>query len=83
MRIEDIDPNFKLPDNMPEGIEFKNVWEEPFQIYGIADNGKGDAGSNEAGLQKVAQSIVAVKDGKVFEFFALGINIKIAKTLHR
>lgn len=42
MRIEDIDPNFKLPDNMPEGIEFKNVWEDPFQIYGIADNGKGD-----------------------------------------
>jgi len=42
MRISDIDPNFRLSDKIPTDTKFRSVWEEPFRIYGIADNEKGD-----------------------------------------
>jgi len=42
MRISDIDPNFRLSDKIPADTKFRSVWEEPFRIYGIADNEKGD-----------------------------------------
>ena len=42
MRISDIDPNFRLSDKIPAETKFRSVWEDPFRIYGIADNGKGD-----------------------------------------
>ena len=42
MRISDIDPNFRLSENIPAETKFRSVWEEPFRIYGIASNAKGD-----------------------------------------
>ena len=42
MRIADIDPNFRLSDKIPAEAKFRSVWEEPFRIYGIASNAKGD-----------------------------------------
>ena len=42
VRISDIDPNFRLSDKIPADTKFRSVWEEPFRIYGIADNEKGD-----------------------------------------
>jgi len=42
VRISDIDPNFRLSDKIPTDTKFRSVWEDPFRIYGIADNEKGD-----------------------------------------
>ena len=42
VRISDIDPNFRLSDKIPADTKFRSVWEDPFRIYGIADNEKGD-----------------------------------------
>ena len=42
MRISDIDPNFRLSNDVPVDMKFRSVWESPFQIYGIAENGTGD-----------------------------------------
>ena len=42
MRISDIDPNFRLSSDVPADMKFRSVWESPFRIYGIAENGTGD-----------------------------------------
>jgi len=42
MRISDIDPNFRLSSGVPADMQFHSVWEPTFQIYGIAENEKGD-----------------------------------------
>lgn len=42
MQISDIDPNFRLSEKIPADTKFRSVWEEPFRIYGIAENGTGD-----------------------------------------
>ena len=41
MKLSDIDPNFKLDTKIPETFVFRDVWETPCRIYGLADNGKG------------------------------------------
>ena len=63
MRISDIDPNFRLSTNIPADVNFRNVWEPPFQIYGIAENDTGDfcrlprqmLDSCSAGIQRLAE----------------------------
>lgn len=37
-KIEELDQNFKMPKNMPEDIVFYDVWEKPFEIYGLVPN---------------------------------------------
>lgn len=39
--IAELDPNFKLPETIPEGMIFHSPFDEPFKLYGLADNAKG------------------------------------------
>ena len=39
--ISDIDPNFKLPEGIPEGMSFHDPFDAPFSIWGIAPNNRG------------------------------------------
>ncbi len=41
MLLSDIDPNFRLDEKIPGDTVFRDVWEEPFRIWGLAPNGKG------------------------------------------
>ena len=41
MLLSDIDSNFKVDEKIPENTVFRDVWEEPFKIWGLAPNGKG------------------------------------------
>lgn len=39
--ITDIDPNFKLPESIPDGMRFYEPYDAPFSIYGVAPNKRG------------------------------------------
>lgn len=39
--IADIDPNFKLPETIPDGMTFYEPYEPPFSLFGIAPNKHG------------------------------------------
>ena len=39
--ITEIDPNFKLPESIPDDIRFLDAREEPFSIWGLAPNKQG------------------------------------------
>ncbi|MBP3647339.1 MAG: hypothetical protein J6K55_13065 [Clostridia bacterium] len=39
--ITEIDPNFKLPESVPAGIQFLDPREAPFSIWGLAPNDQG------------------------------------------
>ena len=39
--ISDIDPNFKLPEAIPQGMRFYEPYDAPFSLYGIAQNDRG------------------------------------------
>ena len=39
--IADIDPNFRVPDTIPQDLAFAPVDEEPFSLWGLAPNRKG------------------------------------------
>ena len=39
--ISDIDPNFRLPESIPDGMCFHEPYDAPFSLYGIAKNPRG------------------------------------------
>lgn len=39
--ITDIDPNFRLPESIPDGMCFYEPYDAPFSIYGVAPNKHG------------------------------------------
>ncbi len=39
--IADIDPNFRLPETIPEGMRFFEPYDAPFSLYGVAPNARG------------------------------------------
>ena len=39
--ITEIDPNFKLPESIPDDIRFLDAREEPFSIWGLVPNEQG------------------------------------------
>ncbi len=39
--MSDIDPNFKLPETVPDGICFYEPYDTPFSLHGIAPNKRG------------------------------------------
>lgn len=39
--IAEIDPNFKLPESVPDGIRFYEPYDAPFSLFGIAPNRRG------------------------------------------
>lgn len=39
--MSDIDPNFRLPETIPEGMRFYEPFDPPFSIYGVAPNRRG------------------------------------------
>ena len=41
MKLSEIDPNFQLAGTVPENTVFRDVWDSPFKIYGLAPNEKG------------------------------------------
>ena len=41
MNLSEIDPNFQLAGTVPENTVFRDVWDSPFRIYGLAPNEKG------------------------------------------
>lgn len=40
-RIAELDPNFRLPDSIPEDMRFHSPFDAPFGPYGLADNARG------------------------------------------
>ena len=40
-RIDQIDPNFRLPDTVPNDLRLYDPQEPPFSVWGLHDNGKG------------------------------------------
>ncbi len=41
MRIEDIDPNFRVSSDLPEGYEYFDPRRAPFRLFGLVPNGEG------------------------------------------
>ena len=39
--IAELDPNFKLPEDVPADMQFHSPFDSPFTIYGLAENEKG------------------------------------------
>lgn len=39
--MADIDPNFRLPETIPDGMRFYEPYDAPFSIYGVAPNKRG------------------------------------------
>ncbi len=39
--IAEIDPNFRLPTTLPEGMRFLEPWDPPFSLWGLAPNRRG------------------------------------------
>lgn len=39
--IADIDPNFRLPETIPDGMRFYEPHDAPFSLYGVAPNKRG------------------------------------------
>ena len=39
--IAEIDPNFRLPSTIPEGMRFFDVFDPPFSLWGVAKNRRG------------------------------------------
>ena len=40
-RIDQIDPNFQLPDSVPTDTQFMDAQQPPFSVWGLADNKPG------------------------------------------
>lgn len=39
--ITDIDPNFRLPESVPEDLHFREPYDPPFSLWGVASNRRG------------------------------------------
>ncbi len=39
--IAELDPNFRIPEEMPQDLVFYPAWEEPFSVWGLAPNRPG------------------------------------------
>ena len=37
--IAELDPNFRLPDTLPENMQFHSPFDPPFRLYGLAEKG--------------------------------------------
>ena len=39
--LSQIDPNFRLPQNVPQGLNYMEPFDAPFSVYGLAQNERG------------------------------------------
>ena len=83
MRIEDIDPNFKVDTSIDrEGIKFYNVEAEPFRIHGVYREGGNFVRMPQAiaSLQEVIDRVFVVcqdLEGNCYEMFVFDVPVDL------